>query len=299
MTKNKKLVSLITPVYNGSNHISYLLDSVLNQTYSDIEHIVIDDGSTDETNTIVHEYIKRYKDAGKVLKYHYISNSGQAAAINLGLNYISGDYLAWPDSDDYYSSNDSIFKMVSVLSNTQYQIVRTNGAYVKEDRKSVVKLFSDTSDNPFKEYLFEDCLKKREFWFSGGSALVNVAALKQVLNNFQIINSRVGQNYQLFLPLFYSFKCKYIDEKLFKIVVRKGSHSRKKLKFEKEKEILLEKERLIEEVLKSIEMPKKERQKYINDIKYRYLKEVSKLSKKNKNILSFIIMKMKQYKYCQ
>jgi len=293
------LVSLVTPVYNGSKHIMYLLDSVLEQSYSNIEHIIVDDGSTDETRKIVKSYIPKYQAAGKLLNYYYISNSGQAAAINYGLKKINGKFLSWPDSDDYYSSNDSIFKMASVLSDSQYQIVRTNGVYVKEDRKTIVKLFSDKSKNPFKEDLFEDCLMKREFWFSGGSALVKTDALKHVVNNFQIINSRVGQNYQLFLPLFYSFKCKYLDEKLFNIVVREGSHSRKKLNFEKAKQNLLEKEHLIEKVLRNIEMPKNEREKYINNIKCRYIEEISRLARRNKKLINFMTLKIRKYKNCK
>lgn len=297
MKKNNKLVSLITPVYNGGNDISYLLDSVLNQNYPEIEHVIVDDGSTDDTSKIVDKYINKYKNRGKVLKYYYIPNSGQSVAINLGLNHIKGDYLSWPDSDDYYSNNDSIYKMVYVLNSDKYNIVRTNGEYVKEDRKTIIKSFSDTSDNPFKEDLFEDCLMKHQFWFSHGSSLVNVNALKKVLNDFQIINSRVGQNYQIFLPLFYSFKCKYLDEKHYRMVVRKGSHSRRKLNFKQKKKNLSEKENLLKSILMSIKMPESKRKYYLNKVKYRYSKEISNLSKEKRKILYFIIMKIRQFKY--
>jgi len=293
------LVSLVTPVYNGSKHIRYLLDSVLEQSYNKIEHIIVDDGSTDDTSIIIDQYINKYNKVGKNLKYLRIPNSGQSVAINFGLKHIKGDYLAWPDSDDFYSSKDAISIMVSTLLETNYKVVRTNGSYVKEDRKSVIRHFSDTSKNPFKEDLFLDCLMKSNFWFSHGSSLVSIKALKNVLSNFQIINSRVGQNYQMFLPLFYFYKCKYIDKKLYNMVVRKGSHSRKKLKFKNKKKNLLEKEHLIKEVLKIIDMPNNEREKYINNIKCRYIEEISRLSRRNKRLINFMIMKIRQYIYCK
>lgn len=66
----KPLVSIITPCYNGENHLARYLDSVLMQTYDNIELILINDGSTDRTDVIANEYISQFSD--KRYKYNYI-----------------------------------------------------------------------------------------------------------------------------------------------------------------------------------------------------------------------------------
>lgn len=86
-------VSIITPAYNHVNFIRHTIDSVLNQTYRDFEHIVVDDGTTDGTA----EALKSY---GNRIKYIRQENRGTAAATNAGVRASSGEYIAILDSDD-------------------------------------------------------------------------------------------------------------------------------------------------------------------------------------------------------
>lgn len=90
-------ISVIIPVYNVEQYLQTSLDSVLNQDYSDLEIILIDDGSTDRSGLICDEYAK--KDS----RIHVIhqENKGAAAAKNAGLRMASGKYLAFADSDDF------------------------------------------------------------------------------------------------------------------------------------------------------------------------------------------------------
>ena len=119
---NKGLISIITPSYNSAKLIKRLLDSVLVQSYPNVEMFVIDDGSLDDTKTIVEYYIPLFQNRGYCLNYIYQSNGGQSSAINNGLKLVTGEYLAWPDSDDWYKSKDSLFKMVHALQNTSDEI---------------------------------------------------------------------------------------------------------------------------------------------------------------------------------
>lgn len=96
----KTLVSIIIPVYNGENTIDKAICSVLNQSYDNIELIIIDDGSTDNTFDI----IKSYKNNNKI-KLIRQSNKGQAAARNRGLDESSGGYILFLDSDDTLEKN--------------------------------------------------------------------------------------------------------------------------------------------------------------------------------------------------
>ena len=111
----KGLVNLITPAYNSANFIFRLLDSVLSQTYPKIKMYIIDDGSTDNTREVIEEYIPLFEKRGYELIYKYQDNVGASAAINNGLKLVDGEYLLWPDSDDWYKEIDSIEKLVNVL----------------------------------------------------------------------------------------------------------------------------------------------------------------------------------------
>lgn len=86
-------VSVVIPVYNTEQFIAETIRSVLEQTYSDLEAIVVDDGSTDETPQIVASF-------GKAVRYLRQDNSGQAVARNRGVSVARGEYIGFLDSDD-------------------------------------------------------------------------------------------------------------------------------------------------------------------------------------------------------
>ncbi len=95
-------ISIITPNFNYSQFISQTIESVLNQDYPLIEHIIVDDQSTDDSVSIIKEFSRLYPD--KVI-LHEQKHSGQTTAINMGLKMSSGDIIGWINSDDYYCSN--------------------------------------------------------------------------------------------------------------------------------------------------------------------------------------------------
>jgi len=97
----KPLVSLISPCYNGESYITRFLDSILNQTYPNLELLIINDGSTDRTEEIILNYESDFILKGYTLIYIYQDNAGQSAAINKALPIFKGKYLSWVDSDDY------------------------------------------------------------------------------------------------------------------------------------------------------------------------------------------------------
>lgn len=109
--KIQKLVTVIIPVFNGDKYIASTIESVLSQTYENLEIIVIDDGSTDKTCDIV----KRYE--GKVTYIHQM-NRGAAAARNNGLKHAKGRYIQFLDADDYLEE-DKIEKQVSFLQENE------------------------------------------------------------------------------------------------------------------------------------------------------------------------------------
>lgn len=94
-------VSVIVPIYNVENYIEKCLQSLVNQTLQDIEIILVNDGSQDDSGQIAKQYQQTYPD-----KFRYVEkiNGGLGDARNFGMPYASGDYLAFLDSDDYVES---------------------------------------------------------------------------------------------------------------------------------------------------------------------------------------------------
>lgn len=88
-------VSIIIPVYNGENYMKEAIDSALNQTYKNIEIIVVNDGSTDQTEKICFLY-------GDKIRYFKKDNGGQSSALNYGIQQMKSDYFSWLSHDDVY-----------------------------------------------------------------------------------------------------------------------------------------------------------------------------------------------------
>lgn len=107
MTSQPK-VSVIIPIYNTGNHLENCISSVINQTYTNLEILLIDDGSTDNTATLCKEFTKNHKR----IRYLYKDNGGVSSARNLGIRNAKGAYITFVDSDDVITKD-----AVSLLMN--------------------------------------------------------------------------------------------------------------------------------------------------------------------------------------
>jgi glycosyltransferase involved in cell wall biosynthesis len=105
-------VSVILPTYNGAKYLALAIESVLNQTFSDFELIIIDDGSTDNTEDLVNQYLLR----DQRIRYHYQANRGRASALNKGIDLAQGEYIALIDADDLFVET-KLEKQAEVLRN--------------------------------------------------------------------------------------------------------------------------------------------------------------------------------------
>lgn len=135
MKKEEDLVSIIMPSYNCEEIIKKSIDSVLNQTYSNWELIIVDDCSTDKTETTVLEYIKK---SNKIKFYKLKKNSGAAIARNKAIELSKGKYIAFLDSDDCWKQNKlslqiSFMKENNIyFSSTGYELYDENGNSLKK-----------------------------------------------------------------------------------------------------------------------------------------------------------------------
>lgn len=141
-----KKISVIIPVYNGRKYIINCLNSLEKQTYKNIEVILINDGSSDDTETVIQNYMEK---SSLKIQYFSQSNHGQAYTRNFGTEKATGEYIAYIDSDDYLDS-DYLLKLYetaeayhSDVVNSGYRVVKEDGAVLSEVN---ISPFSDVSD---------------------------------------------------------------------------------------------------------------------------------------------------------
>ncbi|WP_417897205.1 glycosyltransferase family 2 protein [Bacillus haimaensis] len=145
------LVSVVTPSYNQAKFIAETIDSVLSQDYPNIEHIVIDGGSTDGTLEILKKYRKQYSN------FHFVSEKdrGQSHAVNKGVRKANGEIIGWLNSDDTYLPG-AIRKAVNHLNEQQSQALCYGKANFTDDQNKPIRLY------PVEPYsldrLFQACI---------------------------------------------------------------------------------------------------------------------------------------------
>ncbi|HFI0146867.1 TPA: glycosyltransferase [Streptococcus suis] len=158
----EELISVIVPVYNVENYLHECLDSILNQTYQNLEIILVDDGSTDGSGRICDDYAA--KDSR--IKVIHQENGGLSDARNKGLNTMTGQFVTFVDSDDYIGM-DCIYNLYIYLKNCQADI--TIGKYLEFNDDSKVFVFPNYQNSGNKiEFLTGDqCLEKCHRYFLG------------------------------------------------------------------------------------------------------------------------------------
>lgn len=122
---SKPLVSIVIPVYNGENYLEEAIHSALNQSYENIEIIVVNDGSTDNTENIA----LKYKDK---IKYFKKENGGVSSALNLGIKNMTGEYFSWLSHDDLYYE-DKIERQIIELEKHDYKYKVISGRGINID----------------------------------------------------------------------------------------------------------------------------------------------------------------------
>ena len=195
MTKNNPLVSVIIPVYNTAKHLPTCLNSIINQTYQNLEIIVIDDGSTDNSS----EIIKQYNEKDNRIKAFTQKNQGLSAARNTGLKNATGKYVTFVDSDDMIETN-MIEKLLLALEKTKSDISvcsfkerTTNGKEKHFNKNNYSRKVLNT------EQALKAMLKEQGFMLSATMKLYPLNFFKNVSFPVGKLHEDVGTTYRLFL----------------------------------------------------------------------------------------------------
>lgn len=146
----KDLVSIVVPVYNKEKYIRKCLESIAKQSYSRVQVIIIDDGSTDESLKIIDEVIK--KDTR--FEVHSQSNKGAAIARNYGLSFVKGKYVAFIDGDDYVKPNF----IKKLLEYKNYDLVISGYCQIENNRciNTIIPERKIIDKDHLKNYLFNE-----------------------------------------------------------------------------------------------------------------------------------------------
>lgn len=209
----KGLVSIITPMYNGERFVGETIDSVLNQTYSNWEIIVIDDGSKDKGP----EKVKAYADKDSRISIFSQANGGSAAARNNGIRRAKGQYIALLDADDTWNP-DFLEKQIQLMNEKKALLVYSSHTRIDEFSKEILKPFIvpekigyhdllkscyiscltglyDTSVYG-KVYLREDMRSLRDdyvYWLEIMKKVKVAYGNKEVIANYRILNSSASR----------------------------------------------------------------------------------------------------------
>lgn len=149
---NQPLISVIIPVYGVEKYISQCLESVINQTYKNLEIIVVNDGTKDRSADIAKEYAA--KDSR--IKVYDFQNGGLSVARNRGLEIATGDYISYIDSDDWLDTKMYETLLEAAMKNeadmVKCGIIETNGAAEEKITFSDVKIINNEQHKAFKNY---------------------------------------------------------------------------------------------------------------------------------------------------
>lgn len=282
----KGLISIIIPCYNGEEYLDRCFNALLNQTYNNIEIIIVDDGSIDKTAKIIKKYAIIFKNKNITFKNIKQKNMGQAAAVNNALKLVEGEFLVWQDCDDYYE-HDALQNMRKYLDNNKdMDFVR--GESLSRDNKDLRKIiYHGKSKYPRITKIFDFFVFETDSYMYPGVFMVRMNFFDKCIKNREIYISRAGQNWQLILPLAYYGNCGYLNKVVYNYVVIDGSHSHSVKKTKDLFKRCDEHEDILFHVLDTLQMPKEVLKNYKTKIKTKYIKKKVRiiLSKIKKIIL--------------
>lgn len=223
-------VSVIIPVFNGSNYLEKAIESVLNQTYTNIEIIVVNDGSQDngETERIALSF-------GKSIQYYFKENGGVASALNLGISKMKGEYFSWLSHDDYFEPN-KIEKQIKRLEEIGDPLAVVYGNYYIEDMSQPEK------STIFHDKVYDaDILENGVFpvylgLVAGGTVLFNRRHF-ETIGNFREDLITV-QDYDFWFRLFRTCNISFISEPLMTIRWHEKQGSKTLKQYTREREWL-------------------------------------------------------------
>ncbi|MDB9250752.1 glycosyltransferase family 2 protein [Halorubrum ezzemoulense] len=201
-------VSVVIPTYNRSEFIKGAVETALNQTYEDLEVVVVNDGSTDDTRS----ELGAYEDRSDVTVLHNDRNQGISYSRNRGTKFAEGEYICILDDDDRWEP-EKVEKQVSLMEQlgTDYAVVYTGGVVIDDDRNVVQQFNPSRSGDIYPEVLARWKLNPHSGHMIRKACFEDVGGFDPDLVS--------GVDWDLSIRLAKKYKFEYIDEPLVKRIV--------------------------------------------------------------------------------
>ena len=215
------------------SYLGRFLDSLIAQTYKHLEIILVNDESTDSTEEIIKSYIPLLEAEGYKVVYIKQKNAGLAGSINNGLKHVSGQFVTWPDPDDWLTP-DSIEKRVAFLeSHPDAGMVRCNIESIDDETGASLGLLEKDLTVPVSiENAFEKIVFKKT-WTGAMACMIRMAYFDKIVPDREIyVTKQGGQNWQLMLPMAQNYPFWQMPDVLAYCCMRKNSHSHFQFNFE-------------------------------------------------------------------
>lgn len=212
------LVSVLIPCYNVENFVEEAVDSILKQTYKNLEIWLIDDGSTDNTRYI----LDKYSDA-RIKKFFADTNTKKVGCVNEVLRKVRGEYICFQDSDDI-SSVHRIKKQVKIFhENSDIGICFTGYSYFGEQKRNAM-LVSKTNEDLIREFLRFKAHKNSNKDPTCCNTMMITRGLLQLESGYNTyFSGRVGEDIQWIYRILKHCKGAVVDEILYNYRMRQGS----------------------------------------------------------------------------
>lgn len=215
---NNPLVSVVIPVYNGVKYLKEAIDSVLIQTYNNLEIVVVDDGSIDETKHIALSY-------GDKVRYFQKENGGVATALNMAIKEAKGEYISWLSHDDAYLPN-KISSQVEVLSKLENKKTILYSNYQLMDDSSDIYEQCDLGTKHSQRFLDDGMYVILNELISGCTLMVK----RELFEEFGYFRTDLltTQDYDLWFNMLQKYPIKHVDKVLVNSRVHPEQDSRAK-----------------------------------------------------------------------
>lgn len=156
-----QLVSVIVPLYNAEKYIEETMESILNQTYKNIEIVIVDDGSKDQSSSIVKNFKKKYPEQ---IKYILQENQGVSVARNTGIENANGEYISFLDSDDLWHSTKIEKQIESMHKNNMNACYCGYMNFYEETGEKVENTTNFVKGNMTKAFLTHQVFAQTSTW---------------------------------------------------------------------------------------------------------------------------------------
>lgn len=217
------LVTIIVPCYNSEKYLDTCFESLLSQDYENVQLIVVNDGSIDNSEKIILRYAEQIKTKGWEFVYKYQNNQGAAAAVNNVLKDVKGEYLMLYDADDIIYANNISCKVAAFIDENDCGAVVSSGYYFYEHTGKKAPFCID--EKYIKEKGWFNALLYEHAYNWAGTYMIKTEVLFNELCGKDIYVSKYGQNLQVLLPVVYRHKVAFIKEPLMEYIVRNNSVS--------------------------------------------------------------------------